>query len=264
MINLRYYQHETINKVIEAYKNGVNRQLVVLPTGAGKTIIFSTLAKLFKQRTLILVHRDELVRQTVEKLNEVWPESDIGIVKAKQNEYQKQVVIASIQTLSQPERLKQVLNENFTMMIIDEAHHAVSKTDKSIIRCLGFDKDDQNKLLLGVTATPIRGDGTNLREVFQKAVMEISLLTLIRANYLADLIGISITTENNIQNIKMRGGDFNRIHLAESINTKERNQLIVDSYIKYARGRKAAAFTVDIQHAEDLAALFRENGIKAK
>lgn len=124
-IKLREYQTETIKNVIKALNNGINRQLIVLPTGAGKTIIFSALVRMLKQRTLIIVHRDELVKQAVEKLKILWPDVEIGIVKANQNDFQKQVVIASVQTLSQTKRLKQVLNEGFTFMIIDEAHHAV-------------------------------------------------------------------------------------------------------------------------------------------
>lgn len=94
--------------------------------------------------------------------------------------------------------------------------------------------------------------------------MEVSLLTLIRADYLADLTCIRITTKNNLKNIHLCSGDFSSINLAESVNTKGRNELIVDSYIKHAFGRKAIAFTADIQHADDLATAFRESGIKAK
>src|SRR5271169_2412657 len=97
-IKLRDYQLEALEAVQKEYKSKVLRQLIVLPTGTGKTIIFAAIAKHFNKRTLILAHRDELIQQAVSKVKLYWPEADIGIVKADLAEYSHQIVVGSVQS----------------------------------------------------------------------------------------------------------------------------------------------------------------------
>ncbi len=102
--------------------------LVSMPTGTGKTVMFSSLASKIRQSTLVLVHRDELVRQSIETFSEVWPDANVGAVQAKRDEWQDQdVVIASIQSLHQ-RRLHRIPQDRFGLVVADEAHHAVAPT----------------------------------------------------------------------------------------------------------------------------------------
>jgi len=265
MISLRDYQEDALNETRNATREGLTRVLVVLPTGCGKTIIFSELAKRSKRKTLILAHRDELIRQAADKVRMVWPDAVVGVVKGRENDFRnKNVVCASVQTLSREKRLRQVLDEGFGLLVIDEAHHAMAQTYRDIIDGLGFGSNDPRRVLFGCTATPSRMDDKGLGHVFQRIVYSVSILTMIRAGYLSDIRGYRAQTETDLSRVGTRGGDYIESQLAQAVNTKERNKLVVKSYLEYAPGRKAIAFCANIQHAEDLAEMFMGNGIEAK
>ena len=153
MLALRPYQQEALHAVRESTSK---RQLIVLPTGTGKTVTFSALTeeRLPKGAVLILVHRDELVRQTVAKLHENGI-SRVGIIQAENNDMDCLVTVASVQSLSRPARMAQYLAYGqVETLIIDEAHHSIAPTYLSIINnCLS-----PTGLLVGFTATPDRKD----------------------------------------------------------------------------------------------------------
>lgn len=264
MIALRDYQREAIDKVLAARQRGIGRSLLSLPVGAGKTVIFSALARRLNVRTLILAHRDELLKQAADKLKIVWPDADIGFVKAERNEYSAQIVIASVQTLNVPKRLEQLATQDFGLLIIDECHHATAPSYKRIIERLGFMSGDPRKLLVGVTATAIRADGAALGDVFEEVTYHLSMLTMMRAGYLSDIKAYRVQTDIDLSSVHTRGGDFVEWELAKAVNIPARNRLIVDKYLEFAAGRKAIAFCVDVQHSHDLAEAFLERGIAAK
>lgn len=263
MLALRDYQQESVQTVVSEFKAGVTRQLVSLPTGTGKTVIFGALARELNTRTIIIAHREELLKQAKDKILMMWPEADIGIVKAEQNDIKHQIIVASIQTISREKRLKQLQEQDFKLMIIDEAHHAISTSYLEVIKELGFSNDNLNKLLLGVTATPFRLDGKGLDNLFQKIVFQRSLNTMIKAGYLTDLKAIRVKAGTNLAGVHTRMGDFAPGELEAAVNTTERNRIIIASFKKYASNRKAAAFCAGVQHTKDLAEAFNKAGIKA-
>lgn len=130
MLHLRDYQQEAVDAVVAEARKGVRRQLVVLPTGAGKTILAAALSEKAHGRVLMLVHRDELVEQSVEKFGYVWPEEEIGVVKAERDEHDRRVVVASVQTLQHPARRDRIHKDDFSLVIVDEAHHAPADSYK--------------------------------------------------------------------------------------------------------------------------------------
>lgn len=265
MLRLRDYQEEAIRTILSEYKAGVTRQLVIIATGGGKTVVFASLARVLKKPTLVLAHRDELVRQAADKFSIVWPEASLGIVKAQENDHQgKDVVIASVQTLSRPSRLNQFDKNRFGLMVVDEAHHVTAGTYVSVLNALGFMENDPKKLLLGVTATGFRGDGVGLGKVFQKITFQRSILSLIKAGYLVDIKGLAVKTNTDISSVEIKRGDYDEKQLGNLLNTPERNQIIVQAFKQHAPNRRAIAFTVDVQHAVDLAAVFRANGVSAE
>ncbi len=265
-IQLRDYQNDSIGAVIEARdKENITRPLISLPTGTGKTIIFASLAEQLGAKTLIIAHRDELLRQAEDKVRMIWPTAKIGIVKAKENDFQdKNVVIASIQTICREKRLKQIAAENFSLCIIDEAHHGCAKTYRESISYLGFMDDNPEKLLLGVTATTRRSDKIGLRNVFQKIVYESSIRTMVKGGFLSDIRGYKSNTGVDLTTVRTRNGDFIERELSILVNTPSRNEKVIQSYLEYAEGRKAIAFTSGIQHAHDLTDVFLSHGIEAR
>jgi DNA or RNA helicases of superfamily II len=264
MIALRDYQQEALREAFIQRTAGITRQLVALPTGCGKTLLFGALVKELNTRTIVIAHREELLSQARDKILLVWPEADIGIIKAEQNEVDHQVIVASIQTISRAKRLAELQEQGFNLMIVDEAHHTISQSYIDVIKGLGFMDDDPNKLLLGVTATPWRLDGQGLDNVFQKIVFQRSLPTMIKAGYLSDLQAIRVKAGTNLVGIHTRMGDFAPGELEAAVNTMDRNKIIVDSFKKYASARKAAAFCAGVQHCKDLAKAFQEAGMKAE
>jgi ATP-dependent helicase IRC3 len=155
ILTLRPYQHEALDAIYASTHRGVRRQLISLPTGTGKTIVFAHLIHQSPGRSLILVHRDELITQAIEKLSFIDPLMDIGVVKAERNELDRHVVVASIQTLSRRRRLEQ-LGTDFHTVIVDEAHHSTAYSYELVLEYLSC-FDAYGPLLVGVTATPERG-----------------------------------------------------------------------------------------------------------
>ena len=263
-ISLRPYQNDVIEAVKKANSEGLTRLLAVLPTGCGKTIIFADMAKKLKRHTLVIAHRDELIRQAAEKIHMVWPDAHIGIVKGKENDFQyKDVVVASIQTLAREGRRLRMSGEEFGLMIIDEAHHASSDSYQDVIRAFGFGNDNPDKLLFGCTATANRMDGKELGKTFQKIVYDASILTMIRAGYLSDIKGFRAQTGTDISGVQTARGDYVESQLAKAVNNEDRNRLVVKTYQDYTPGEKAIAFCANVKHANDLSDIFNANGIKS-
>lgn len=262
-IALRDYQQNALNAVTKEFQEGVNRQLMVMPTAGGKTIVMAAIAKNYNSKALILAHRDELIQQARDKFKRFWPEVDIGICKAEKNEFDHQVVIGSVQSCRYPKRLAQLKEQNFQTLMIDETHHAAADSYQTIINALGFNANS-GKLLLGVTATPQRADRKQLGDTFDKIIYEISIGELIQKGYLSQVIGRKILTSFILKKIRTQMGDFEIGQLAEAVNTPERNKFVVEKCKAYAIDRKILAFGVNVQHCKDLAQEFIAQGFKAK
>ena len=187
-IALRDYQLEAINAVTVSFREGVNRQLISLPTGSGKTVVMAALAMQLNKKTILLAHREELIAQAVDKFKLIWPEVSIGVCMANKDEINAQVVVASIQSASRHKRLARLQDQGFELMMIDEAHHSVSESYQNVINSLEFN-GTQNRLLLGVTATPQRSDKLGLGETFTHITFSRSISTMIKAGYLSPIRG---------------------------------------------------------------------------
>src|SRR5262245_27470792 len=156
-LELRPYQRDALTAIEAAAMRGVHRQVVSLPTGAGKTIIFAHLIVERQARTLILVYRDKLLHQTLDKLAMVAQGTalDIGVIKAERDEHAGDVVVASAQTLQREARLQR-LAQTFGLVVVDECHHALPENSYGrILAHVGADQDD-SPLTVGYTATPFR------------------------------------------------------------------------------------------------------------
>lgn len=264
MLALRDYQREAIEAIVREANAGVRRQLLQLPTGSGKTVIAAALSRKSRGRVLMLVHRDELVHQSVEKFGWVWPGEQVGVVKAERDEHDRKVVVASVQTLSREERLARLDPSSFTLVIADEAHHVTAGGWLYVLERLGVVPETApGRLLLGITATPSRADGVGLGRVFEKIVYRKTILEMIEAGYLADVKGIRVDTHLDLRRVRTQGGDFNAKDLSLAVDTENRNRLIAEAYERYGEGRKAVVFTVDVDHARHVAETLRSRGHRA-
>lgn len=260
MISLRPYQREAVDAVHAAYDRGVRRPAIGLPTGGGKTIVFSALAeeRAHLGRALILAHRDELLRQAADKYREVNPGADVGFVQAGLNDLDHAVVVASVQSLSQPRRLDAFPWDSFATIVVDEAHHAVAPTYRKII-----DRAGPDTLVLGVSATLERGDGIGLGEVWKEVVYLKTLQEMIQAGYLVDIRARRVRLNYNMGRLRTNRGDFVASEVSEMLEATEAYSVAANAYLEHAPGRKALVFTPTIKDAHAMAATFRMAGVPA-
>lgn len=207
-MKLRPYQQQALDQSLEGFKK-FQRQLVVIPTGGGKTILFAAMAKVIQpERTLILAHREELVDQAIEKLHKA-----TGIVAQKEKaehraSLQASVVVASIQTMVR--RLDKWPRDHFKLVVCDEAHHAISNSWQKVLR--HFDA-----WTLGVTATPDRGDKRNLGAFFENVAFETTMLELINQGYLVPIKVKSVPLTIDVSKVSSKRGDLDEAELGEAL-----------------------------------------------
>ncbi len=258
----RPYQREAVEAVLRAAQQGVKRTLVALPTGTGKTIVFALLLQERGGRSLVLAHRDELIQQAVDKLKLVDPSMDIGVVKAERDEHEAQVVVASVQTLSRRSRLAR-FKPDFDTIVIDEAHHAPAETYRRILsHCQAWAPG--GPLVLGVTATPERGDHQSLRQVFERIVYQKSLVEMMQAGYLVDLRATQVLLEANFDALHVRRGDFVESELETMLLEANAPAQVLAVFQAQARERKALLFTPTVATAYAMTETFSTAGIAAE
>lgn len=205
----RPYQQTVIDSVESAFVQ-FNRALVVLPTGGGKTIVFSHIAQRQPGRTLILAHREELIDQAIAKLH-----AATGIIaeKEKADDYASMnahVVVASIQTMMR--RADRWPQDHFSLVVCDEAHHSISDSWSGVLS-----RFDGHAKVLGVTATPDRGDARELGTYYQTIAAEVSLGELIRDGYLSPIIVKMLPLTIDLSGVKQVAGDYDAAALGDAL-----------------------------------------------
>jgi ATP-dependent helicase IRC3 len=253
-IQLRTYQQESIEAVLAARRRGVRRMIVCLPTGAGKTVIFSELARLARKQVLVLAHREELLSQARAKLEAAMGEQHVVSIErgAERASANAKVLVCSIRSLHE-ERLAKVLRgRDIGLIIYDECHHSAAEDNMRVLRQLGAFDEGWSGTLLGFTATTARGDGKGLDKVFQEIVYSKLLHEMIDDGYLAPLRGFRISTTADLTRLSPASGDFREEELAEAVDIEERNALVARSIQELARDRRTIAFCVTVNHARNL------------
>jgi superfamily II DNA or RNA helicase len=258
---LRPYQREAVDAVQSALERGVQRPLVVLPTGTGKTACFSALIARRGGSALVLAHCDELLRQAAEKIAIADPTLALGVgfVAAGRDDVNAPVVVGSVQTLARANRLAR-LPRRFDTVVVDEAHHASAKSYRRILEHL-----HPTPLILGVTATPARSDDNQLGDVWQEIVYQRGIAEMIRAGYLADVRGVRVGLEQvKLDQVEQAGGDFDPEALGRALEQASAPAHVLAAYRQHATGRKALVFAPTVALAHQMAAVFREAGISAE
>ena len=280
-MRLRNYQTECVDSIESEAANGTRKQLAVLPTGTGKTVIFTELAKRRQLigRTLILVHRDELVRQTVSKFRDSGMDN-IGIIEASHNDVRSPVTVASVQTLSRDARLIQYLKHGKAHTIItDEAHHAPAQTYRKVVQfCL-----HELGIHVGLTATPdretqkqyrrrMKNDKTafgisltaGMGSVFDKLVYYRPLTDMIAEGWLSDIVPATVQTATDLHNVKMTAGDWQEGELGKALEQARADIDIVSAWERSARGRATIAFLPTVKTSRLVASEFERRGYTAE
>jgi superfamily II DNA or RNA helicase len=266
---LRPYQREALEAIESAREAGRRRLVVSLPTGSGKTVIFSRLIARFLERTgrqaLVLAHREELLAQARDKIARVVGDAfTVGIERgAERAPRDADVVVASIRSLH-TERIGSVLGgRDIGLVIYDECHHAVAEDNMRVLRQIGAFEPDWPGLLVGFTATTVRADGEGLDQAFEQIAYSRGLPEMIADDYLAPLRGFRVSTMADLRQVASAGRDFDPEALAEAIDVQERNDLVARAIQELARDRRTLAFCVTVAHATSLARALRAAGVPA-
>jgi ATP-dependent helicase IRC3 len=267
MLDLRPYQREALQSALKAYKDGKRRVIVSLPTGTGKTVVFAHFPSFFKmkKRLLVLAHREELLLQARDKFLNIDPELKIGMEQAASRApADSKVVIASVPTLGRAgaTRLQQLNPEEFSLIVVDEAHHAVAPTYRRIFEHFGLFDPNTQRYLVGFTATPRRGDKQGLSAVFEDVCYARDLREMMAERYLCPITGWRINSTSSLDNVRVRQGDFVVSDLAEAVNTNDRNSLLVSAYKQYGKWGQAIIFCVNVAHAQDVCETFKAANIR--
>lgn len=257
-MNLRPYQLAAKAAVLEQWEN-VDKTLLVLPTGTGKTIVFSAVTEeCVRQgkRVLILAHRGELLAQAADKLYKTTGLKS-SVEKAEQSCLGKfyRVTVGSVQTLMREKRLKGFSANYFDTIIIDEAHHAISESYQNVLRHFPAAK------VLGVTATPDRGDMKDLGSVFESLAYEYTLPQAIKEGYLSPIKAVTIPLTLDISGVATQAGDFK----ASDIDTALDPYLyqIADEMLKYCAERKTVVFLPLVKTSQKFRDILNERGFRA-
>lgn len=283
MLDLRPYQEEAVSNIKKTFfEKGINKQVIVLATGLGKTVIFSHLISDIikmtgsKKKALVIAHREELLTQAKDKIERVDPDLTVGIEQGINSisetglfNGETNVVVASVPTIGRAEssRIMKFNPDDFCVIVTDEAHHASNDTYKRIFEHFGVLKDqkdlNKNILLLGVTATPSRNDNKGIDQIFEEVTFNYGIVEGIQDGWLSRIRAFRINTATDLSQVKTTAGDFNVGELGETVNNEERNKLVVKTYLEKTPNKQALCFAVDVAHTEELCNEFLKNGINA-
>lgn len=258
-MQLRPYQQEAKEAIQAEWKKNNKRTLLVLPTGTGKTIVFSKIIEdcvRDGERVLILAHRGELLDQAADKLSKA-----TGLMCATEKAEDTclgswfRVAVGSVQSLMREKRLNQFSREYFNTIIVDEAHHCLAD---SYQRVLGY--FDQAKVL-GVTATPDRGDMRNLGQYFESLAYEYTLPKAIKEGFLSPIKALTVPLKLDLSGVGQQAGDFKTKDLGTALDPYLYQ--IADEMAKHCMNRKTVIFLPLIKTSQKFTEILNSKGFKA-
>lgn len=258
-MELRPYQREAKEAVFENWKKGIRRTLLVLPTGCGKTIVFAKVTEECVRngdRVLILAHRGELLEQAADKIAQ-----STGLFCATEKagitclDSWFRIVVGSVQTMMREKRLRQFPEDYFDTIIIDEAHHCISDSYQRVLQHFPEAK------VLGVTATPDRGDMRNLGSVFESIAYEYTLPKAIKEGYLSPIKAVTIPLKVDLAGVGMQSGDFKAADLGTALNPYLHT--IAEEMKEYCQERKTVVFLPLVKTSQKFRDILNENGFQA-
>ncbi|MGN0535710.1 MAG: DEAD/DEAH box helicase [Eubacterium sp.] len=258
-MELRKYQREAKEAVFNQWEQGYKKTLLVLPTGTGKTIVFAKITEECVKRgkrVLILAHRGELLEQAADKIKKATG-LECAVEKAENSclDSWYRITVGSVQTLMREKRLNAFDMHYFDTIIIDEAHHCISDSYRKILDYF-FEAN-----VLGVTATPDRGDMKNLGQVFDSLAYEYTLPQAIKEGYLSPIKALTIPLKLDLSSVSMQAGDFKAAEIGTALDPYL--EQIALEMEKYCKDRKTVVFLPLIKTSQKFRDILNQHGFKA-
>ena len=258
-MELRPYQIEAKNSIFEEWDKGVNKTLLVLPTGCGKTIVFAKVTEDCVRRgdrVLILAHRGELLDQAADKIKTA---TGLGCATEKAEETclgsWYRITVGSVQTLMREKRLGQFPSDYFKTIIIDEAHHCISDSYQRVLQHFPDAK------VLGVTATPDRGDMRNLGDYFDSLAYEYTLPKAIKSGYLSPIKALTLPLKIDMSGVGIQAGDFKAGDIGTALDPYLHS--IADEMANYCKDRKTVVFLPLVKTSQKFRDILCSKGFQA-
>lgn len=258
-MDLRPYQEAARKSIFEQWDSGVKKTLLVLPTGCGKTIVFAKVTEdcvRHGDRVLILAHRGELLEQAADKIQK---STGLGCAVEKAEESCKgswfRIVVGSVQTLMREKRLGQFPADYFNTIIIDEAHHCISDSYQRVLQHFSEAK------VLGVTATPDRGDMRNLGSYFESLAYEYTLPKAIKEGYLTPIKALTIPLKIDMSGVGVQAGDFKASDISTALDPYLYG--IAEEMQKYCMEKKTVVFLPLVKTSQKFRDILNEKGFRA-
>lgn len=258
-MELRPYQQEAREAIFEQWDGGVLKTLLVLPTGCGKTIVFAKVTEDCVRRgdrVLILAHRGELLEQAADKIRQSTG-LECAVEKAEETCMGSwfRVVVGSVQTMMREKRLGQFPEDYFQTIIIDEAHHCISDSYQKVLNHFSSAK------ILGVTATPDRGDMRNLGSYFESLSYEYTLPKAIKEGYLSPIKALTIPLKIDMTGVGVQAGDFKASDISTALDPYL--QGIAQEMEKYCKDKKTVVFLPLVKTSQKFRDLLNAHGFRA-
>lgn len=255
----RGVQEDILYYLQAARKEGVTRGLVVAATGIGKTYL-AAFDSIQSPRVLFLAHRKEILEKAQATFLKVRPQAKSGLLVNGKQEVEADLLFASVQSLNNDQYLKPgvLAEDRFDYIVVDEFHHAAAP---SYERVLNYFK--AQRFLLGLTATPFRGDNRDiLKYCGDTVIFELYLKEAVQRGLLAPFRYYAFYDETDYDRVRMQNGQYVLADLEQALCRRERGRFVVDTYRRY-QGACALGFCVSIAHVEEMVNVFREAGIPA-
>ena len=258
-MDLRPYQQEAKEAIFDQWNSGVDKTQLVLPTGCGKTIVFAKVTEdCVRQgrRVLILAHRGELLEQAADKIYK-----STGLMSAVEKAENSclgswfRITVGSVQTLMREKRLEKFSSDYFNTIIIDEAHHCLSDSYQKVLQHFSGAK------VLGVTATPDRGDMRNMGEYFESLAYEYTLPKAIKEGFLSPIKALTLPLKMDLSGVGMQSGDFKASDLGTALDPYLHQ--IVEEMQKYCNDRKTVVFLPLVKTSQKFCDILNQSGFRA-
>ena len=254
-LELKEHQKAALESLEQMRHNNETIALLYHATGTGKTVTAVTDAKHCGGRVLFLAHTQELVEQAANTFSRLWPEVTVGRYMESIKDVSSHVVCGSIQSVAL--HLESFKDNDFDYMIVDEAHHAAADTYQKVLAYF------KPSFTLGLTATPERADDKSILDIFKNTAHKLDIQTAVEIGELVPVRCIRIHTNIDLTKVRFNSVQYNIRDLESKIYVPERNRLIVDTWMQYVHDKRTVVFCASVKHAEQIAEMFRELGIRA-